>query len=137
MKRIGRAVLVEVVVMARRTLLTALTLIDDTAGNCVSVSGVRVAIAATQITVAILRQAESRVDFSSLVVLVCIAVLGLFAVQSGGAAAEVAVYAADVLAGAGAVLLLLYALFMSRSSIASALVVASACCSCALPMTRS
>ena len=117
----------EVVVMARRTLLTALTLIDDTATSFVFLSAACLVIAALQTYVKPFRQKiENRVDYFSLVLLVMVAMVNLFAVLSAGYAAAAAIYTADALAGAGAVLLLLYAVYMSRASIAEAVSTARA-----------
>ena len=111
----------EAVVMARRTLLTALTLIEDTATSFVFLTAACVAIAVLQTYVQPFRQQiENSVDYFSLALLVMVAVINLFAVVSSGYAAEAAIYTADVLAGAGAFFLLLFALYMSRGSIVAA-----------------
>lgn len=107
--------------MARRTLLTALTLIEDTATSFVYLTAACLIIAVLQAYVKPFRQEiENRVDFFGLELLVMLSVVNLYAVVSSGYAAAAAIYIADVIAGAGAVFLLLYALYMSRDSIMAA-----------------
>ena len=111
----------EVTVMARRTLVTALTLIDDPALSFLVRTALCISITAMQAYVKPYRQEiENRAEYLSLVLLAWVAVCNLFAVQSSGYAASAAIYTADVLAGSGALLLLVYALYMARSSIVAA-----------------